>query len=473
MDKERRNRLLLIAVVVILLIVVLAFLVIYFWKKNKESINGLQVAIVELYAADGDLVKNGDYFYKIDNNVVHSVISLEGKEVFNDEYGLSYKKAFDMRDGNTLIYNNDQDSLNAFLFDGNDFVKLYSISNVKYAKPIIYTGKDRSYIIGFCSNDSDNLYIYSSNVGIVVINNTSLVADNYNQTDDVYYTNTEYLVTKNSNGMMGVVDLLGNVIIDYQYKNIIGTKENTYIVVNKNDKYNVLNNKGEKLLKNDYQYISYSNNYYYVMKNNKIALYDKELNALSDFVIDHNINDLNFRGENYLKTKKIGYKYYVWNNNGGLNFTYNDLYVFLNKKLEQKKSFKNIGISDYIFTYDDSLLILYDEGFDEIRKIYFDENVDRITNVTKVENNVLAIDYYSSDSTEKNTIYIDDKDNIYEKNYGKLMRKTDNYLIYKKDKKLFIVDYQGKELNSIEGNKIKVYNDYLVIDNNLYKIVIK
>ena len=51
--------------------------------------------------------------------------------------------------------------------------------------------------------------------------------------------------------------------------------------------------------------------------------------------------------------------------------------------------------------------------------------------------------------------------------------KTDNYLVYKRDKKLYIVDYDGNELNSIEGSKIKLYNDYLIVDNNLYKIVIK
>ena len=151
----------------------------------------------------------------------------------------------------------------------------------------------------------------------------------------------------------------------------------------------------------------------------------------------------------------------------------NDLYVFLNKKLETKESYKRIGIGDYIFTYDNSLLILYDDNFEEVRKIYFDEKVDTITKVTKVENNILAIDYIATGESEADTIYIDDKDNIYQNKYGKLLRKTENYLVYKRDKKLYIVDYNGKELNSIEGNKIKLYNDYLVVDNNLYKIVIK
>jgi hypothetical protein len=41
------------------------------------------------------------------------------------------------------------------------------------------------------------------------------------------------------------------------------------------------------------------------------------------------------------------------------------------------------------------------------------------------------------------------------------------------NKYLYIVDFNGKELSSIKGNKIKVYNDYLVIDNNLYRIVIE
>ncbi len=475
MDTERRNRIILISVIVLLLVLVLSFSIIYVLKKKKENSEGLHVSIVELYSADNDLIRYGDYFFEVEDDVIESVISLDGKEVFSDEIGIRYKKAFATRDGNILIYNNDDDNLNAFVFDGNSFIKLYSISNVKYAKPIVYNGKDKSYIIGFCSNDSDNLYLYSSNVGIVVVNNTSLVADSYDQTEDVYYINTEYLITKNSNGLMGVIDMLGKTMIDYQYKNIVGTKENNYIVVNKNDTYNVVDIKNEKLLKDNYQYISYNKGYYYVMKNNKIALYDKGLNPLSDFVIEHNINELDFREENYLRTKKIGYKYYVWNNNGEIDFTYNDLYIFANKKLEKKESFRVIGTSDYIYTYDNGTLMLYDDGFEEERKIYFDKEIERITKVTKVQNNILAIDYFRSNSKEKETCYVDEKDNLLENKFGHLVRKTDNYMVYlnSDNKYLYIVDFNGKELSSIKGDKIKVYNDYLVIDNNLYRIVIE
>ena len=116
---------------------------------------------------------------------------------------------------------------------------------------------------------------------------------------------------------------------------------------------------------------------------------------------------------------------------------------------------------------------MYDDSFDEVRKLYFDDNVDTVTKVTKVENGVIAVDYIAINEKEVDTCYIDDKDNIYQNKYGKLLRKTDNYLVYKRDKKLYIVDYDGKELNSIEGSKFKLYNDYLIVDNNLYKIVIK
>ncbi len=474
MDKDRKNRIFLLLIVIFLLLFVVGIALYEILGKRKAE-NILNISLVELYASDYELIKQGDYFLGVKDNRIHVVLSSEGKQLYINETGLGYQDIFDTRDGSFLVYNNNSDMLYTVLYDESSkkFVDLQTIDKVSYAKPIVYDGKDKTYILGFCSNDSDNLYLYNSNVGIKVLNHTSLVADKYDQTKDMYYTNTEYLVTKNSTGKMGLIDVFGNVIVDYQYENILGLKNGNYIVVNKNNTYNVIDEKNNKLLSSDYQYIGYKDGLYFVMKNNKIALYDDDLNQISGFIMNHNIDDLTLRENNYLNSKKVGNKYYMWNNDEVRDFSYNQLFVISNKKDYKSYDLKNFAISDYLYSYDNGELIIYDDNFDEIKKIDIGADIKYILNVVKIENESLYVEYINNDSLEEDYCYINSEGNIYKNKYGKLFKKTDNYLIYRKNKELTIVDYKGIKLNSITGDSVKLYGSYLIVDNNLYRIIIK
>ena len=474
MDKDRKNRLFLIMIVIFLLLFVIGIGLYEFLGKKKNNDNKLKVSIVELYASDYDLKKQGDFFLGVKDNKVHLVLSDEGKELYNDESGIAYQSVFETRDGGFLLYDNRNDVLSTTLYDenNNSFINLQTIDKVNYAKPIIYEGKDKKYVLGFCSNDNDNLYLYNSNVGIKVLNHTSLVADRYDQRKDLYYTNTEYIVTKNNDGMVGLIDILGNTIVDYQYNNIVGLKNNKYIVVNKNNTYNVIDNKGNKLFNNDYQYISYKDGLYFVMKSNKIAIFDEELKQISGFIMNHNIEELNLREDNYLNVKNINNKYYMWNNDGKKDFTYNDLFIVTNKKEYKKYSINGFGIGEFIYNFVAGELIIYNNNYEEVRRIGLEAGVKYVLNVTTVENGSLFIEYINND-LESGYCYVNSEGTIYNNKNGKMVKKTDNYLIYMKNKELVIVDYNGEILNSISGEDIKIYGSYLIVDNNLYKIIIK
>ena len=474
MDKDRKNRIFLILIVIFLLLFVVGIGIYEFFGKKKENNNKLNVSIVEIYASDYELIKQGDFFLGIKDNKVYLVLSSDGKELYRNEEGMPYQSIFETRDGSFLLYDNRDNILSTMLYDedNNSFINLQTIDKVNYAKPIVYEGKDKKYVLGFCSNDDDNLYLYNSNVGIKVLNHTSLVADKYDQKKDLYFTYTEYIVVRNSTGMVGLIDVYGNTMVDYQYNNIVGLKNNKYIVINKNNTYNVIDNKGNKLLDNDYQYISYKDGYYFVMKNNKVAIFDEELTQLSGFIMNHNIGELNLREDNYFSVRKINNKYYMWNNDGMKDFTYNDLYIVSNKKDNNKYNIGSFGISDFIYNYIDGELVIYNNNFEEIKRIGLGTEVKYVLDITTVENGTLFIEYINND-LEEAYCYVNSDGTLYNNKNGKMIRKTDNYLVYKKNKELVIVNYNGEVLNNIKGEDIKISASYLIVDNNLYKIIIK
>ena len=161
MDKDRKNRIFLTLIVLFLLFLVIGIGVYEFLGKKKENNNKLNVSIVELYASDYELIKQGDFFLGVKDNKVHLVLSDEGKELYRDENGASYQSIFESRNGSFLLYDNRNNVLATMLYDeeNNSFINIQTIDKVNYAKPIIYDGKDKKYVLGFCSNDEDNLYL--------------------------------------------------------------------------------------------------------------------------------------------------------------------------------------------------------------------------------------------------------------------------------------------------------------------------
>jgi hypothetical protein len=71
---------------------------------------------------------------------------------------------------------------------------------------------------------------------------------------------------------------------------------------------------------------------------------------------------------------------------------------------------------------------------------------------------------------------LDSKGKKVEFDLGDLVIKTVDYYGYLKDEKhgqvLTLYDVNGNFLDKITGSKIDIYNDYLIIDNAIYKITL-
>ena len=126
--------------------------------------------------------------------------------------------------------------------------------------------------------DDNNLYLYGlDSRGIVVVNDTKIIADEYS--NGIYYTyNEKNIVVENIDNLYGVISLDGNVLIDYKYKDIINSYNDTFIAKNKKDKYGIIDKNNQELVEFKYKVIDQYDSYYlFVNKKNKMALYDNNI----------------------------------------------------------------------------------------------------------------------------------------------------------------------------------------------------
>ena len=258
MEMEKRNRYIIIAVVSLLLFFVIIF-VVFAIINSKGDKKNLDVTIKQLYSSDY-LLKTFDNSFFIgsyEENVISVIIDNEGKEVFKDLENIIYDDIYKMKDGRYLIYVNRDNKFVAYIYDGTSIKKFYEMEDVGYVKPIVFQGIDTSYIVAFASIVEDDLYLYSLNSsGILVVDNVSLLGDYVD--NGVYYTyNEEFLIVKNSDNLMGVIDINGEVIIDCKYMNIINTYDRSLVVQNSKGKYGVIDESEKELIQIKYKVIDY------------------------------------------------------------------------------------------------------------------------------------------------------------------------------------------------------------------------
>ena len=161
----------------------------YAEKKNKSDVN---VEIVQLYSSDYNLecFDNKYFIGSYEKNKIDVIIDETGSEILRNIDNIYYDGIYKMKDERYLIYNNRNNSLTTYIFDGDNIELFYEIKDVSYAKPIVFKGIDREYILGFASMKDNNLYLYGlDSSGIVVINDTKIVADEYS--GGIYYTYNE------------------------------------------------------------------------------------------------------------------------------------------------------------------------------------------------------------------------------------------------------------------------------------------
>ena len=101
---------------------------------------------------------------------------MNGKEIFKTDEEIVYDGYYKTLEGNYLFYNNVNNMLNVYVFDGKSLSLYYNFEDVKYVKPIV----SNDVIMGFTSFVDDKTYLYSlDNEGFTTLGDVTLLADKF------------------------------------------------------------------------------------------------------------------------------------------------------------------------------------------------------------------------------------------------------------------------------------------------------
>lgn len=483
MEKEKINQMFVIIVIMVLLIFVVVFIVSTLLSSKEENIDKLQVKFNQIYSSDYELRAIDDKYFigSYEKNIINVIIDNNGQEIYKGNENIYYENIYKTKNDEYIIYNNIDNKLNVYLFDGEKMETLYNLDNVSYIKPVIYKGIDQEYIVCFVSVVNDDLYIYSlDNIGMKIIDDVSLMGDQIN--DNFYYIyNDEYLVVKNKEEKMGVIDLFGEVVIDYKYDNILNTYNNSFIVLD-DSKYGIIDEHGEKLLKSSYKAIYDFGNYYIVVNTkNKMALYNEEYDNLTGFKMDYDsLIPFDLRGSvRSVMLYKVNGKIVVVNNYledvNKTEYDKHDFYIINGEDIQKEIEQIGFGCGNVVYSYDDDYKIkIYDNYFETILE-YKLNNVSKVEDILLVGNNLYQVIYYDNEN-KLTKVYIDNDGQERDYDLGTILFDKTLYTGFIKEEdnllSLTMYDKNLEMLDTLEGKYIDNVGDYVVVDNSIYKIVV-
>lgn len=483
MEKEKINQMFVIIVIMVLLIFVVVFIVSTLLSSKEDNVDKLQVKFNQIYSSDYELRAIDDKYFigSYEKNIINVIIDNNGQEIYKGNENIYYENIYKTKNDEYIIYNNIDNKLNVYLFDGEKMETLYNLDNVSYIKPVIYKGIDQEYIVCFVSVVNDDLYIYSlDNIGMKIIDDVSLMGDQIN--DNFYYIyNDEYLVVKNKEEKMGVIDLFGEVVIDYKYDNILNTYNNSFIVLD-DSKYGIIDEHGEKLLKSSYKAIYDFGNYYIVVNTkNKMALYNEEYDNLTGFKMDYDsLIPFDLRGSvRSVMLYKVNGKIVVVNNYledvNKTEYDKHDFYIINGEDIQKEIEQIGFGCENVVYTYDDDYKIkIYDNYFETILE-YKLNNVSKVEDILLVGNNLYQVIYYDNEN-KLTKVYIDNDGQERDYDLGTILFDKTLYTGFIKEEdnllSLTMYDKNLEILDTLEGKYIDNVGDYVVVDNSIYKIVV-
>ncbi len=479
MEKEKRNQLILIFTVILLLIGVIGIFV-YIILDEKKTDKVVSVKINQIYSSEYNLKSIGDFYLgMLNENAITTVIDNEGKEVIHLNEEIYFDNYFKMADDRYLIYSNKDNNLITYLFDGKKIDKYYEIKDVGVVSPLVYNNGMNKYIISFISYKKDGLYLYSlDNSGIAVVDNVVLLPDYSNS--DVYYTfNDNYLPVLNNKGKAGVVNLLGEVVIDFKYDDIANTYNNTFIV-EKNKKYGIVGADNKVLVDIKYKGISlYQDGYLLINEDNKMALFDSKLNRLTKYKMDYNDKEFNLRYDNGNFVKKSGDYYVVANNYledvNDIEYNKHNLYVVSNSKITKNIKEIGFGIGDVYYSYDDNYKVTIYNGRFEKKFDFVLDDAYKINNIEYVNDDIVRVNYITEEGSTKH-VYVSAKGKE-DFDLGTIIYKGNEFALFvtTNGSSNIIKAYDSKlnELSQLECYEYEVIGDYIIADNAIYHIEYK
>ena len=488
MNEEKKNQIILISVIVGLLILVVGFTIFSIINKNNKSNNNEIVKFKQIYSSDYDLeILNNNYYLGLYNNKINIVINKEGNEVYILPNEIEYQAIYELEDGKNLICNYQDDKITLYIFE-DEKIKLYDIiSDISYGKPVF--NKDNK-IVAFVEVKDDGFDLYDiSKKEVKELSGYTLVGDLSSNSKDycenertgclLDYDTMSYKINNNSfivkkDNLYGAVDFEGNEIIPFQYYNLLGVGNDYYIAKNKKGYYGLLNN-DEIKIKFQYKVIDAYDNYYLIVdKNNKMALYNKDLKNLTGFKMNYDsLIDYNPRNNKSIMLYENDNVFIVNNYLEDYNKTEyekHSLYVYNGSELKEYKEY-GLFIDKDIYLYDkDYNITIYDNNMKELNKIKIDSS--RIKSITKYKDEILKIDYYDKDSLDNiTTKYLKyNGDEIDYSKYGTPCYINNDYEGFISNGNTLQIVLNDKVVGELKEPNIKVINNQIITQNNIYII---
>lgn len=472
MNKDKKNRMILVFSVVFLIVAVIVSAIVFNAVESDKKVN-FKVTFDQLYNSDYDLhYLDKGYFFGTYDNKINVFIDGEGREILKTDNLISYDNFYKMNDGRYLFYSNTDNKLELYIFDGKTFNLYYSIDGVSYVKPIV----NNNIIMGFTSFDNDKLYLYNlENDGIKVLSNVTLMADKF--INNVYYSNnSKYIVVENKDSLYGVVNIKGEVIIDYKYKDIISLSNDNFIVKTSKGKYGIIDKNGKSLVNDKYDgIIPFENNYIFI-KGKKMALFNTDYKNVTGFKMSYNdLLGFNYRSNMSVNLYNVGENIVVINNYEEdlykRDYQYHEMYIIKGEKIVDTISQVGFNNGNVIYSYDDKYNItIYNDELEKKDKFKL-KNINKIVSIDSYSLDTLMIKYYDKNDKEVSKVF----------NYnGKVIEDAEEvllsnsvYYVVSNDNKLIIRDYNGNEVSNIIGDVVYIDNDYVIINHALYRLVIE
>lgn len=196
----------------------------------------------------------------------------------------------------------------------------------------------------------NNMYVVKEGTKLKIIDKEKTYLEN--EFEDVKQINLNYITAK-KNSKYGIIDVTGQIKVDYIYDDLTYAYTDTYIA-KKQGKYGVINISGEEKIPFNYSYINYieeANCISAQKENSQTQIYDKDINVKAEGILSEVNKDKNF-----IKMRvDENYKYYNFKLEEKENteiLTSNT--IFLSKK-QGKYGYineKGVVVVDYI--YDDA-----------------------------------------------------------------------------------------------------------------------
>lgn len=481
MNDEKKTRYILISTVIFLLLSVLIISIIVFIKHKNNQSNILNITFNQVFVSDYNLNYLDNYhFIETDNNQIISFIDTNGKILYEPSLPIKYTKIYPTKDNKHIIYYNENNLLEIYLFDGLTLQKIYTNENAPYTKPILFKQNDIQYIIGFTFNNDHNTYIYYLDTNnLITLKDTIIMADQFN--DNMYYTNNNnYLVIKNKHDKQGIINFEGKTIIECKYKNINTLSNNYFIITDEKNKYGIIDEYNEEIIPCSYKVIAYYDNYYLIVNNkNKMALYNNEFEEIISFKMNYNETiNYDYRGNlSSINLYKIDNNIIVINNylelQNKTEYIYHNTYLIKDNEITKTLTASVFNCDNIIYTYDkNNLLTIYDTSFNKIKEIKIN-NIKNILSLKYINNNIIELIYENEDIIKK---YYDNEYNEINYQVDDIVLQTSKYYVTLKKgntSTLEVYDLNGNLANSIIGNDIKINSEYIIVDHNIYEIMVK